>query len=47
MDTVVNSIVSFFSILTDKSVFGMPLIVWFLIPLILGLVVNFLKGKKD
>lgn len=47
MDTVVNSAVSFFSILTDKSVFGMPLLVWLIIPLVLGLVVNFLKGKKD
>ena len=47
MESVVNMIVSFFEILTGKSIYGMPLIVWLLIPLILGLVVNFLKGKKD
>ena len=47
MESAANLIVSFFGILTDNEVLGMPLIVWLIIPLVLGLVINFLKGKKD
>lgn len=47
MESAANMIASFFGILTDNEVLGMPLLVWLIIPLVLGLVVNFLKGKKD
>ena len=47
MQTVIDVLISLFSILISTQLFGMPLIVWLLIPLLLGLIINFLKGKKD
>ena len=47
MQTVIEVLTSLFSILTSTQLLGMPLIVWLLIPLLLGLIINFLKGKKD
>lgn len=47
METVVDILSNFFSILLDTQILGMPLLVWAIIPVVLGLVISFLKGKKD
>lgn len=40
-------IISLINILTDTEIAGMPLLVWALIPCIIGAVVNFVKGSKE
>lgn len=47
MQTVVDILSNFFGILLDTQILGMPLLVWAIIPVVLGLVISFLKGKKD
>lgn len=47
METVVDILSNFFGILLDTQILGMPLLVWAIIPVVLGLVISFLKGKKD
>lgn len=47
METVVDILSNFFGILLDTQILGMPLLVWTIIPVVLGLVISFLKGKKD
>lgn len=38
---------SIFNLLTETKVYDVPLMVWLVIPLLLLLVVSFLKGSKD
>lgn len=40
-------IVSFINILTDNQVAGLPLLVWAVIPCIIGAVVLFVKGSNE
>ena len=47
MDTIVDALSSFFGILVDTNVLGMPILVWAIIPVVLSLVISFLKGKKQ
>lgn len=46
MNSITNMIISLFKLLTDNSVLGMPLLVWFLLPAVFGLVFKFIQGKK-
>ena len=47
METVVDILSNLFDILFDTQILGMPILVWAIIPVVLGLVISFLKGKKD
>lgn len=47
MEQVADILIFFIDLLTDTKILGVPLIVWTVIPLLLGLLVNFLKGKKE
>ena len=47
MEFIVSAINNLFRILIDCDILGMPLLVWFIIPVLLGLIISFLKGKKD
>lgn len=47
MQTVVDILSNLFGILFDTQILGMPILVWAIIPVVLGLVISFLKGKKD
>lgn len=47
METVVDILSNLFGILLDTQILGMPILVWAIIPVVLGLVISFLKGKKD
>ena len=40
-------IVSFINSLTDNEVAGLPLLVWAIIPCIIGAVVLFVKGSSE
>lgn len=47
MDFIVSAINNLFKILIDCDILGMPLLVWFIIPVVLSLIISFLKGKKE
>lgn len=47
MEQVADILIFFIDLLTDTKILGVSLIVWTVIPLLLGLLVNFLKGKKE
>lgn len=47
MEFVVSAINNLFMILINCDILGMPLLVWFIIPVVLSLIISFLKGKKD
>lgn len=36
-----------FNVLNSVQIMGMPLFMWLLLPLIFGLIINFIKGKKE
>lgn len=40
-------IISFINILTDNEVYGLPLIVWAVIPCVIGAIVLFVKGSNE
>lgn len=46
MEYLGNLLVTLISLITDTKLLNVPLIVWLIIPLLLGLLVQFLKGKK-
>lgn len=46
MDSILNTIITLFSLLTDNTIFSIPILVWFLIPLFFGIVISFMKGDK-
>lgn len=47
MNTFVTALQGAFDILTGNSIAGMPLFMWLLLPLVFGLIINFIKGKKE
>lgn len=47
MEYLGNLLVALISLITDTKLLNIPLIVWLIIPLLLGLLVQFLKGKKE
>ncbi len=47
METIVSIFTSLFSILTDNKIVGVPILVWFIIALVLGLIIQYIKGKKE
>lgn len=46
METIVNTFVSIFGLLTSSSILGMPILVWLLLPAVIGLIVKFIQGRK-
>lgn len=47
MDFIVSAVSNSFKILIDTEILGMPLLVWFIIPVVLGLIISFIRGKKE
>lgn len=47
MEYIVDALSSFFGILLDTNILGMPILVWAIIPVVLSLIISFLKGKKE
>lgn len=47
MEYLGNLLVTLISLITDTKLLNIPLIVWLIIPLLLSLLVQFLKGKKE
>lgn len=46
MDAIIQSIVTVFNLLIDAKVFEIPILVWFLIPPVIGVALKFISGKK-
>ena len=46
MEAIVNVFVTLFGLLTSSTVLGMPVLVWLLLPAVIGLVLKFIQGKK-
>lgn len=46
METLLNIFSTLFSILTDNKILGMPILVWLLISLLIGFIINYIKGHK-
>lgn len=46
MEAVTNLLITMFKLLTDNGILGIPLLVWFLLPAVFGLVFKFIQGKK-
>ena len=47
MEFIIDTFKSLFNILLSTDILGMPLLVWGIIPTVLGLLISFLKGKKE
>lgn len=46
METVVEMFITAFNMITDIDIFGIPVLVWLLLPAIITLVLKFINGKK-
>ncbi len=46
METLLNIFSTLFSILTDNKILGMPILVWLLISLLIGFLINYIKGRQ-
>lgn len=46
MNSLVQFFITVFKILTDYTVFEIPLLVWLILPAIISIVVKFIQGKK-
>lgn len=46
MNIVVSIFSSVFSFLTDYSIFGVPILVWLILPAVISIAVKFIQGKK-
>lgn len=46
MDTFIAALETAFDILQSFQIMGIPFFIWLLLPLLLGLIVRFIKGKK-
>lgn len=46
METLLNIFSVLFSILTDNKIVGIPILVWLLISLLIGFLINFIKGRQ-
>lgn len=47
MQELIDIFVSCFNILNNIKVLNISLLVWSIIPILIGLLVQFLKGKKE
>ncbi len=47
MESIIDNIISLFSMLNSVKLFGLPLLVWLVIPAFLGIVFEFIGGKKN
>lgn len=47
MEYLGDLLVQLIGLITDTKLLNVPLIVWLLIPLLLGVLIQFLKGKKE
>lgn len=46
MDSIVQAFITVFSMLTDIQLFGVPVLVWFILPAVIALALKFINGKK-
>ncbi len=46
METLLNIFSTLFSILTDNKILGMPILVGLLISLLIGFLINYIKGRQ-
>lgn len=46
MDSVIQTFITAFSMITDIQLFGIPVLVWLLLPAIITLALKFINGKK-
>lgn len=46
MDIVLDLIISIFSFLGNNSLFDIPLLGWFIMPVLIGLIMKFIQGKR-
>lgn len=46
MNAITDLLITMFKLLTDNGILGIPLLVWFLLPPVFGLIFKFIQGKK-
>lgn len=46
LNDLINIFISLFNLLLDTVFFGIPLLIWFMLPFVIGLIFNFIGGKK-
>lgn len=46
MDSVIQAFITAFNIITDIQIFGVPVLIWLLLPGIITLALKFINGKK-
>lgn len=46
MEAIIEAIITAFRMLVDTKLFEIPLLVWFLLPVVIGIVLKFINGKK-
>lgn len=46
MESLVNAFISIFSLLTDNTFLNIPIIVWFILPAVIGIIIKFIEGKR-
>lgn len=47
MELLIDLLTSAYNIGMNIKILGIPFIVWIIIPLLIGLLVDFIKGKKS
>lgn len=46
MDAIIEMVITAFNLLIDAKIFEIPVLVWLLIPPVIGVALKFINGKK-
>lgn len=47
LESTVDIIIQFWSVLWDFKIFNISIVIWASIPLVIGLIMSFVKGNKE
>lgn len=47
MESVVDIIISLFNILFEFKILNISIVIWAVIPVVIGIIVSFIKGDKN
>lgn len=46
MEVFIDLFITIFDLITENSFLGIPVLVWFILPAVIGVIVKFIQGKR-
>lgn len=46
MESIVNMFVTVFGLLFENKVFNIPVLIWLMLPAVVGICIKFIEGRK-